>query len=150
MAFCSSCGSAVEGKFCPKCGAPLAQGAAPPSDSTPAPPPPSQQSSELTPNVAGALCYIPVLIPAIVFLALAPYNQNKEIRFHALQALFIQLLWLAAALLVSIVLPVAGWLTLGPLLHLAVIVLSLFMMWKTYEKQKVVLPVIGPEAEKRA
>ncbi len=69
MTYCSNCGSAVEGKFCPKCGTPA--GAAPPAGDVPpaggfsAPPPaggystppPQAGAGGLTDNVAGALCY---------------------------------------------------------------------------------------------
>ena len=34
------------------------------------------------------LCYV-TLIPAIIFLVVAPYNQNRLIRFHAWQSIFL-------------------------------------------------------------
>ena len=45
-------------------------------------------ASGMTDNVAGALCYVLGLVTGIVFLVLAPYNQNKFVRFHAFQSIF--------------------------------------------------------------
>jgi uncharacterized membrane protein len=41
-------------------------------------------------------------------------------------------------------------LLLSMLLSLASLLIWLFMMWKTYQGEKVVLPVVGPLAEKQA
>ena len=145
MPFCPSCGAPVEGKFCAKCGAALPGGA-----ETPFPPP---ARSDLAPNVAATLCYIPVFIPAIVFLVLAPYNRDKNVRFHAWQSLFLQIAWIVAAVVLSIVLEVISWrlwVFASRLLNLAVIVVSAYLMWRTYQNQKVALPIIGPIAQKQA
>src|ERR1017187_3791809 len=78
MPFCASCGTQAEGTFCPKCGAPVGAGAAPPPGA--GVPPPVVGSAPMADNAASALCYL--LIPAIVFLVIAPYNQNKTVRFN--------------------------------------------------------------------
>jgi uncharacterized membrane protein len=99
------------------------------------------------------LCYIPVLVPSILFLVLAPYNRDRAIRFHALQSLFLQIAWLAIAIVASVVLSMISWslsLLFSRLLNLAGILLVIFMMYKTYQGQKVVLPVIGELAGKQA
>lgn len=171
MPFCKNCGSPVEGSFCAKCGTPMA---APPAPGyTPPPPgyqqppagyPPQQQyaappqaaAGGLTENVAGALCYIAGLITGIVFLALAPYNQNKFIRFHAFQSIFFNIAWIALWIVEVILAMILPW---G--LHLIISLLSLviwlgglvawiFMMLKAYQNQKFKLPVIGDIAEKQA
>jgi uncharacterized membrane protein len=41
--------------------------------------------SDLTPRLASALCYFPLL--AILFLAMPPHNRDPEVRFHAWQCL---------------------------------------------------------------
>src|SRR5687767_14053393 len=102
MAFCPNCGANVEGRFCAKCGtvatpAPASStgGAAPTggsnftAEATPAAQPYAPATAAgMTDNVSGALCYVQGLITGIVFLVLAPYNQNKFVRFNAFQAIF--------------------------------------------------------------
>ena len=48
----------------------------------------AQAAPGLEENLACALCYALGLLTGIVFLVLAPYNQNKLIRFHAFQSIF--------------------------------------------------------------
>lgn len=110
-------------------------------------------------NVASALCYLFGLITGILFLALAPYNQNRTIRFHAFQSIFMNVaifVLMIVFFIVSIVLhviPVLG--TIVSLLlyfvyWIGIVFLWLFMMWKAYNNEKFVLPIIGPLAEKQA
>src|SRR6266403_1486069 len=88
MAFCPSCGSQVDGRFCPKCGTAVAAEAGV-GGTIPPPAAPAAQASGLTENMAAALCYLLFCIPGgVLFLVLAPYNQNRTIRFHAFQAIF--------------------------------------------------------------
>lgn len=146
MPFCANCGSPVEGRYCAKCGTPAGSPPTGPSAT-------GAGSGELAANVAGTLCYIPVLVPAIVFLVLEPYSRNREIRFHAFQSLILQIAWVALMILLGMLLPVAGWglwFTLSRLVHLAVLLLVVVLMWRTYQNQKLVLPVIGEYAEKLA
>jgi len=149
MAFCPNCGSAVEGKFCAKCGAAVGVGADPAAGSSFPAQTPITGSSGLSDNVAGALAYIPII--GLIFLLIEPYNRNKLIRFHAFQSLFL----LAAAIVTNILISVLTsmmWslIFLWGIIRLAYLVLWLFMMFKTYSGVKVVLPIIGPIAEKQA
>ncbi len=64
------------------------------------PPPAPVSAPGLTENVASALCYALGWITGIVFLVLAPYNQNRTVRFHAWQSIF----FFGAATILSIVL----------------------------------------------
>jgi uncharacterized membrane protein len=153
MAFCPKCGAAVEGRFCPACGtavdapagtAPAAAPGAPP----PAAPPPVA-SAGMDENVAGALCYL--CIPAIIFLILQPYNRNPIIRFHALQAIFLWVAYIALRIVMGALIFGIGWefyLMLRSIILLAYLAMVVFMMYKTYNRQKVVLPVIGSLAQK--
>jgi uncharacterized membrane protein len=147
MAFCSHCGSPVSGNFCGSCGKPLE----PPAGSPPgAPTPPA--GGELADNLARALCYIPAagLLISIVFLVVAPYSQKKSVRFDALQSIGVHVAWALVALVINTVLPWNVAYRLDQLLHLASVVLLVFMMWKAYQNEKVVLPLIGPIADKQA
>ena len=149
MAFCPNCGSAVEGKFCAKCGAAVGIGTDPASGSSFPAQTPGAAGSGLTDNVAGALAYIPII--GLIFLLIEPYNRNRLIRFHSFQSLFL----LAAVIVLNIVLNVLATMMFSlyfiwSLIHLAELVLWLFMIFKTFSGAKVVLPVIGPIAEKQA
>ena len=157
MPFCANCGSQVDGSFCPKCGAAIAVGAGPAAAPSPgAAPYAAATPAGLTDNVAGALCYLPLpvigIIVGILFLVLAPYNQNRKIRFHAFQSIFLHVAAFVVYFGWSLISLVSGgWLFfLSPVLWLAFFVLWLVMMIKTFQDQKLVVPVIGPLAEKQA
>jgi uncharacterized membrane protein len=162
MAFCPSCGAAVEGRFCAKCGAAVGEGAgasSPPPPASPAAGAPAAASSGLTDNVAAALCYLAGFITGIIFLVIAPYNQNKLIRFHAFQSIFLCVAYFVIAIGLTIISfmmhAISFWLgSMFGLVHmvfsLACFALWLYMMYKAYNNTKVVLPLIGPLAEKQA
>ena len=101
----------------------------------------------MTDNVAGALCY---LLIGIVFLLIEPYNRNKTIRFHAFQALFLLAASWVLSFVMSSVALMLGMIFFLPIVHLGIAAIWLFMMFKTYSGDKIVLPVIGPIAEKQA
>jgi len=167
MAFCANCGAAVDGRFCQKCGTPVAvPGAGPEPGAGVIPPvaqtlPPSQVVTpvSMNDNMAGALCYLFGFITGILFLVLAPYNQNREIRFHAFQSIFLNIAWFAVWIVVTIIslalnfIPFLGTfvsvvLHLG--LFLAGLIIWFYLMFKTYNGEKIVLPFVGPLADKQA
>jgi len=161
MAFCRNCGAPVEGQFCGKCGASMAA----PTGGAPGPapggqvPPPQPAGTGLSDNVASALCYLAGFITGIIFLVIAPFNQNKAVRFHAFQSIFLNVAVIVVGIALSVfssIMFAISW-ALGSLVGLinlvfglAVFLLWLYMMWKAYQNQKVVLPIIGPLAEKQA
>lgn len=161
MPFCASCGTQVEGKFCPKCGAAIVSGGAappPPSPSSYATPAPAV-AAPMADNVASMLCYILGLITGIVFLVLEPYKNNRTIRFHAFQSIFLNVAVIIIDFVFSIVfrvvLEIAGifGLLIGifwPIFGLACLGLWLYLLFSTYQGKTVVLPVIGPIAQKQA
>ncbi|MBI1787676.1 MAG: hypothetical protein HYR60_09030 [Acidobacteria bacterium] len=107
-------------------------------------------------NVAAALCYIAGLITGIIFLVLAPYNQNPTIRFHAFQSIFCNVAWIVLAIVLGIV-TAALPLLLSPLallFHLVMwlggLAIWLLLMWKAYNGERFVLPVIGGLAQQQA
>lgn len=142
--FCSSCGAQMAdgAVFCPACGKSASQStgggaAAAPAQST---------AGGLSDNVAGALAYL--LIPAIVFLVVEPYNKNRFIRFHSFQSIILcignfvlqTVLWM---------IPVLGWIA-GFLLTIAVLIAWVICLIKAFQGQMFKLPLIGEFAEKQA
>ena len=143
MAFCSSCGTQITtGTMCPTCASAAGKGAAS-----------TQAVGGLTDNVAGMLAYV-TIIPAIIFLVLVPYNQNRFIRFHAFQSIFFAIawtvLWIALGMFGHI--PVLGWLSIliWPLIGLGGLIVWIILLMKAYQGQMFKLPVIGDMAEKQA
>ena len=148
MAFCGSCGAPVEGKFCAKCGTPM-DAAVPPPSATP-----GAAATGMTDNAASALCYVLGLVTGILFLVLAPYNQNKTIRFHAFQSIFMSVACIVISMVFNFIiftgLHMFSLLFLSPLISLAFFILWLYMIITAYQGKTVVLPVIGPIAQGQA
>jgi uncharacterized membrane protein len=159
MAFCTSCGAETNGRFCAKCGAPVAEQSQASSSSAPPLPPPPATAQDLSDNVASALCYLFPILGGILFLVLQPYANKKNIRFHAFQSILfgiVVILVHTGISLISLILlpiPFLGF-AITLLLHLAVWLGSLFLwvmlMYKAYNNERWTLPVIGPMAEKQA
>ncbi len=151
MAFCAKCGAQVAAgaTFCQQCGTAVA---ATPTSGAAAPPPAASQTvastSGMTSNVAGLLCYLPFVgwIVSIIFLMIEPQKNDRFVRFHAFQAIFLAviayLLWWATGYALSY--------ALYGLLRLAIFILQIFMMFKAYNNERFKLPVIGDLAEKQA
>lgn len=150
MPYCANCGTEVEGRFCAKCGTPVGA-AAPPGAGTAGPNPlPAPTATGLADNLAGALCYLGLLITGILFLVLEPYNKNRAIRFHAMQAIFLNIAWIVVWFVLNIVLVAIHLGALLTLVWLAFVALWVYMIITTYQGKTVVLPVIGPLAQGQA
>jgi uncharacterized membrane protein len=113
----------------------------------------------MTDNVASALCYVLGVLTGVLFLVLEPYNRNRNVRFHAFQAIFFGLgtvvLWIGLFICSAVLhfIPFIGTmisLLLFPVVGLGLFVLWLLLMYKAYNGEHWVLPVIGPLAEKQA
>jgi uncharacterized membrane protein len=142
MAFCSSCGTQVADgtTLCPAC-------------SSRATVSPAAVGGGLTDNVAGMLAYV-TIIPAIIFLVMAPYNRSRFVRFHAFQSIFFAVAWTVLWIALTIVgmMPVLGWATIivWPLLGLGGLIVWIILLLKANQGQMFKLPVIGDMAEKQA
>src|SRR5207244_4207495 len=146
MAVFATCGAQVEGRFCAKCGTSVAAGAPPPSASPAGPVYSAPDASAMADNVAGALCYSLGLITGILFLVLAPYNQNPKIRFHAFQSIFYCVFAIALGFVFGFIAILSGGWTLFLLPIFWLIRIGLFVLWlvlliKAYQDQKLVLPI---------
>jgi len=157
MAFCPNCGNQVDGRFCAKCGTAVAEAASAGAGGSVTAPPSVPSTVGVTPagltdNVASALCYALGLVTGILFLVLAPYNQNRKIRFHAFQSIFMHAAVIVVWIAMLLVSAISGGMLLFvmPLIWLGFFVLWLVLIIKAYQDQKLVLPIIGPLAEKQA
>jgi uncharacterized membrane protein len=157
MAFCTKCGAQTEGRFCANCGAPVSSEAA--GSSQPGAASQIAPSEGLSENLASALCYLLWFITGVLFLLLEPYSHNRTIRFHALQSILLTIavavIWFVWGIVASALMPVPF---IGVVLStvlwgaisLAILACWLFLMWKAYNGQRFVMPIIGPFAEKQA
>ena len=108
----------------------------------------------LTDNVAGALCYLFGLLSSIAFLVIAPYSTNRNVRFNAFQSLFLFGGMFASSIalsIVALVLPAMLGLVIS-MAYLAVMFVAfaawVFLTWKTFQGSTIVLPIVGPLAQK--
>ncbi len=160
-------GTPNQGNFQQPGGAAPPPGGYPPQGSYQQGPPPQQGPSTggMDDNISSMLCYLPFalgIIASIVFLVVEPYNRNSLIRFHAFQSIFLAVALIAIFFTLGILsvivalIPVLGWLgsLLGTLvtlvLSMAAFFLYLFLMYKAYNNERLVLPIIGVQAEKQA
>ena len=162
MPFCGNCGAQVSGAFCPSCGKAAGAQAGPaaaPAQAQYAPAAAPAAAAGMSDNVASLLCYILGFITGIIFLVLAPYNQNKAIRFHAFQSIFLSVAWVGVVIAEQIVNAVLLSISIGlfaiaatiwMLVGLGFLVLWIVLMVKAYNGQQFKLPVIGALAEKQA
>ncbi|HUN89419.1 MAG TPA: zinc-ribbon domain-containing protein [Terriglobales bacterium] len=143
--FCTSCGSPLDdgAVFCGKCGKSMAGAAAGGGAASTAIAP---VEAGLNQNMAGALAYV-TIIPAIVFLVVAPYNTNRFIRFHAFQSLFIGITWLVIDAVLGFT--VFLWMLIH-LVNLLLFVVAVIAAVKAYGGQQWKVPIIGDIAEKQA
>ena len=158
MAFCPNCGTQAAGTFCPNCGTavsgtgPAASPSGFPASDSGFPAQQPINAAGMSENVAGALTYLFGFITGIIFLVLAPYNQNKFVRFNAFQSIFLNVAWFVlyiALFMLSVVTHGLAFL-LYPLVGLAGFVLWLYLMFSAFNSKKIKLPMIGDLAEKQA
>jgi uncharacterized membrane protein len=156
MASCTKCGSVVSdgAAFCSVCGSPVSSASLPADSATP-----PAAAGSMSSNVAGALCYLVGLITGIIFLVLEPYKRDKFVRFNAFQSIFYNIVWIVFWILWSNIV-LAGLFSLGflwsifsligTLISLAFFLFWLFLMYKAYNKEMFMIPVIGELASKQA
>jgi uncharacterized membrane protein len=120
---------------------------------TPPPPPPPGYAAAtpatdggLSDTAAGAIAYI-TIIPAIIFLVMAPYNTKPFVKFHAFQCLGLAVTGFCLGIIG--VIPILGWLIwiLG--------MITLFIVWvlcilKASQGGAFKLPVIGKFAAEQS
>lgn len=145
MPFCTKCGSEVRSadRFCRRCGS-TQPGANPPVGLA--------GGAGISERGAAILCYVPWLgwLAAVWALMSQRFRQNRDVRFHAYQGLYIFVVWLVGhwALDLWAELLFNGKVPLGSLVELLLLILWIFMLVKTSFGERYSLPVIGELAER--
>jgi|SRR5699024_9798285 len=101
-------------------------------------------SLNLDENVSGLLCYLGTFITGIIFVILE--KKSQFVRFHALQSIVLFGGLYILYLIVGIFPVLVGGL-LRMFISVAVLVLWIVLMVKTYQKDTIKLPVVGDIAE---
>lgn len=155
MPFCTKCGQQASAGdvFCAHCGARQGPGDASAGASNAPPPlPPHDPLAGLSPRTAAILCYVPAIgwIAAIIVLAARRFKDDRVIRFHAFQGLYLFAAWLLVDWVVGpIVRSTPGhYFPLDLMLHALILGVSIFMMIKASRDEAYVLPIIGELAQK--
>jgi uncharacterized membrane protein len=145
--YCSSCGAATAGSQAET----AASGVDPRPEESPDPKLPIPE------NIAGVIAYI-TIFPAIFFLLLEPFKDNRFVRFHSFQHL---LLW-AAGVAIGIAVSLVGailqlipfmrvlFLPFGGLIGMAWFFLWLLLVVKAYYHEMFKLPYLGDLAQEWA
>ena len=104
-------------------------------------------TSGLSDDAASGIAYL-TIIPAIIFLVVAPYNTNPKVKFHAWQSIF---LFIAAVAIhfILLVIPIVGWILSIPV-GLGIIVVWIICVVKAFGGQRFELPLIGKFAAQQA
>jgi uncharacterized membrane protein len=167
--FCPKCGTAIG--VAPGGGAsynapPQGMGYAPPPPPPPGynPPPPGYQQGYQAPpppqpinapglpsNIASLLCYVIPVIGPIIFLVVEPYKSDRKVRFDAFQSIFLWVSFIVLQIVLSILVGISYHLYFTHnLLRLVELGITILMAIKAFQGEKLVLPIIGPIAEKQA
>ena len=110
-------------------------------------------------NVASATCYVLGWVTGIIFFLME--KDNKTVRFHAMQSI---LTFLPLMILIWIISAIIGMMVFGAGLYGAVgiwgifsliitliwiimLLLWLFLMYKAYQGEKFLMPIVGAIAE---
>jgi uncharacterized membrane protein len=107
----------------------------------------------LSEAAASGLAYL-TFIPAIIFLIVAPYNQNSNVRFHAWQSIFLSIAWAIVwiALMVIGVIPLLNFIlvVLTPVVATAFFILWVIVLVQAFLGKRFKVPVVGDFALKQA
>ena len=108
--------------------------------------PAAAESGGLSDTAAAALAYI-TIIPAIIFLVVAPYNTKPFVRFHAFQSIELGIVWFCLGIV--FVVPILGWI-IGALGMLALVVCWILSIVKASQGSYFKLPIISEFAAKQS
>jgi uncharacterized membrane protein len=141
LPYCVHCGHKVgdNDRFCRKCGKPQ-------------PGSPEPRGQGLSPRGASMLCYVPWLgwIAAVYILVSDTFRNNRNVRFHAFQGLYIFVGWMLAHWVLGL------WLSLlsdhgdglASIIEMFVLCIWIWMLIKTSNNERYELPLVGELAER--
>lgn len=112
------------------------------------PTPSASAQAGLSNETAGALAYV-MIVPAIIFLVIEPYNRNSFVRFHSWQSIFLGIGAFAVNTVLTIIFPVIGWILI-PFVSLGILGIWVFVLLKALKGERYQLPLIGKLAEQQA
>lgn len=96
-------------------------------------------------NIAGLLCYVFTIFTGLLFLFLE--KENRFIKFHALQSIFLFVALVVFNLVMTII-PILGWIV-NILMVPVGFAIYVFLMYKAYKGEMFKLPFLGDLAEKQ-
>jgi uncharacterized membrane protein len=139
---CAACGQALPDSavFCPACGRAISEEE-----------PVLGTTGGLRDNIAGALAYL-TFIPALIFVFRPPFNQNRYIRFHSFQCLFLCIAVVVVAILLRLLSGLSFLIAalLSVVFLVGVVILWLVLLLKAFQGERFKLPLIGDLAETQA
>jgi len=103
----------------------------------------SETTLNLTPNVAGLLCYLFGWLTGIIFFIME--QKNKWIRFHAAQSIVV-FAPLCILYLIFWWIPFIGWI-IAIIIGIVTFILWVLLMYKAYQGERFKLPLAGNIAE---
>ncbi len=141
MPFCSHCGKPVEARdvYCAQCGA-----------RQPVDAPPADPFTRVSPRTASICCYIPGLgwVACVIVLAAQRFKQDRTVRFHAFQGLYLFLAWLLNDWVLGPATARVPHFPIHGLVGAALLIMSIFMMVKAAHNEAYSLPLFGELAER--
>ncbi len=159
MPYCSQCGNQVgtADQFCGRCGSaqPGAGGPPPPPPAGTGAPPPRTGSGRdpleaLDSRTASILCYIPGVgwIMAIIVLAADRFRNDRALRFHGFQSLYLFVAWLIEQQVIAPLLRQSEMYSVHSVLQVVLLGASILMMVKAAHQEQYSLPLVGDLARK--
>lgn len=144
MPYCRKCGMQYDGAGCLLCGG------AGLGKATERFVPRVSGEAALSENVINALCYVLGPVTGMAFLAMSPYNQQKSVRFNALQSILFFCVYVLLLFIAGLFLPTGLRDIVARTIQLTGTVCWLYVMWRTFRGDKVVIPGIGDAAERNS
>lgn len=153
MPFCSQCGNQVGSadQFCGRCGSEQPRsGTVPPPRGAPTPRMARDPLESIDGRTASILCYVPGIgwIMAIIVLAADRFRNDRVLRFHGFQALYLFVAWMIEQQVVGPMLRQGDLRPMHGVLEALLLGASILMMIKAAHREAYSLPVIGDLAQK--